>query len=95
MKRQHHVDAAPCFLPLFMLFGGLAGNRAAKRRAGMGAQPYSYPRTAPYMGGGYPPMNAAPGYGQPYYYSPWAMNGMPYRGRMPMNPGNYGWPGAY
>lgn len=50
MTGSSHVDATPCFLPLFLLFGGLAGSRAAAGPRAYGRYPLQqgYPRVPGY-----------------------------------------------
>ncbi|MFD1675670.1 hypothetical protein [Alicyclobacillus fodiniaquatilis] len=79
MKRRTQVDATPCFLPMFLLFGGLAANRGARARRygypGYGAPGFGMPYGA-MPGNGYPPQMYG-GYGgaptHPSLYSPWAI----------------------
>lgn len=72
MERRTNVDAEPCFLPLFMLFGlGASGNQAAGRPYGRGGG----------FGAGVPPYGRGMGMGmQPYGQgmgSPYGANTMP------------------
>ncbi|MFB5190831.1 hypothetical protein [Alicyclobacillus fastidiosus] len=85
MTRRTSVDATPCFLPLFLLFGGIAGGRSA------GARPYAaWPQRSPgsvapgfnpYLG----PQASPKGPKGPAYYSPWVMQHAPYTS--PVAPG--------
>ncbi|WP_206922066.1 hypothetical protein [Alicyclobacillus suci] len=73
MTGSSQVDATPCFLPLFLLFGGLAGSRAAAGPRAYGRYPLQqgYSRVP-----GYPPRGGF-GYGTPggpSYYSPWVIH---------------------
>lgn len=67
MKRRTNVDAEPCFLPIFMLFGlGGAGRQGA--RVGNGARGFGGPR--PYgPGAGAAPYGPGTG-GAPYGVNP-------------------------
>ncbi|GMA63359.1 hypothetical protein NZD89_26305 [Alicyclobacillus fastidiosus] len=86
MTRRASVDATPCFLPLFLLFGGIAGGRAT------GARPYTEwshrnpapvtpgfgPRLGGQQTGPYRPKS-------PAYYSPWVIHPAPHTS--PVAPG--------
>lgn len=76
MAHQTSVDATPCFLPLFLLFGGMAGGRVARRARGYGntLRPPGYgawPSETYRVAKRRPPM------GNPSFFSPYVMGNRP------------------
>ncbi|GLG02112.1 hypothetical protein Alches_21530 [Alicyclobacillus hesperidum subsp. aegles] len=69
MAHRSAVDAEHCFLPLFLIFGGLGAARGFSRNGGWAGQPGRAGVVDPPMGG-----RMTPGYGYPGYMSPYAQN---------------------